>query len=52
MSYNEDIFYLGYCKICQQFDSLKNGICAECEKKDIPDFLKDIFGGFDEQKEK
>jgi hypothetical protein len=53
MPYNEeDVFYLDFCKKCNQFTALKNGICAECEKKDIPDFLKDIFGGFENEKDK
>jgi len=50
--YNEDVFYLGYCKYCQQFDALKNGLCAKCQDKDIPDVLKEIFGGYDNEKEK
>jgi hypothetical protein len=52
MPYNDDCFYLGYCKSCQKFDALKNGLCAKCQDKDFPDVFKDIFGGFDEQKEK
>jgi RNA polymerase subunit RPABC4/transcription elongation factor Spt4 len=45
MPYNEDVFYLDFCKFCHRFTALKNGICAECEKKNTPDFFKDIFGG-------
>jgi len=52
MSYNEDVFYLDCCKKCNNFTALKNGLCAKCQDKNIPDFFKDIFGGFDNEKEK
>ena len=52
MSYNEDNFYLDYCENCNEFTALKNGLCAKCQNKNVPDIFKDIFGGFDEQKEK
>jgi len=50
MPHNEDVFYLGYCKFCNKFTGLKNGLCKDCQDKDIPDFFKDIFGGFDNEK--
>ena len=52
MPYKEEEFFLGYCRYCNKFTALKNGICAECEKKNNPDFFKDIFGEFDNEKEK
>jgi hypothetical protein len=28
-----------------------NNVCAECAKKtDLPDFMKDLFGGFKDEK--
>jgi len=51
MPYNEDVFYLSYCKNCHKFAALKNGHCKDCQDKDIPEFFKDIFGGFDNEKE-
>ncbi len=48
-----DKYEFGKCIYCGKETALKNGTCAECEKGDapIPDFMKDIFGGFkDEEK--
>jgi hypothetical protein len=41
---NEE-YYLGECKICNKVTALKNGICNDCKDNDMPDFLKDLFGG-------
>jgi len=44
-------FTLGECSLCGEHKALKNGVCAECVKKnDLPDFMKDIFGEFDDEK--
>ena len=42
-------YSIGTCKICKVQDCLKDGICPICEAKneatDIPDILKQMFGG-------
>ena len=46
-----DKYTLDKCSICGKYEALKNGICAECtHKTDLPDCLKDIFGGFKNEK--
>jgi len=44
---DKDIYTIGMCKYCKENRPLKNGVCADCKKKqpELPDFLKDIFGG-------
>ena len=42
-----DKFTLGKCSLCGKHKSLRNGVCADCGAKvEIPDFMKEIFGGF------
>jgi predicted ATP-dependent serine protease len=42
-----DKFTFGQCSVCGEHKALMNGICKECnDKNDMPDFFKDIFGGF------
>jgi len=45
-----DKYSLGKCTICGKYTALKNNVCAECDEKDLPDFMKDIFGGFKNEK--
>ncbi len=46
-----DKYSLDKCTICGEYKALKNGICAECTPKiEIPDFMKDLFGGFKDEK--
>lgn len=42
------MFTIGECKVCRRSTALKDGVCADCQKKspDIPDIFKDIFRGF------
>ena len=48
---NNDVYKLDKCLICGEHKALKNGVCADCAKKnDLPDFMKDIFGGFKDEK--
>jgi len=51
MPYEDDCFYLGYCKNCQKFEALKNGYCIGCQDKKIPDFFNEMFGEFNNEKE-
>ena len=53
MKYKNDTYTFGQCSKCKYDRALKNGVCAECDKKpresrgggeSMPDFLKDIFG--------
>lgn len=40
-------YTLGKCKYCGKHKPLKDGVCVDCENKlDMPDFMRDIFGGF------
>ena len=40
-------YTFGKCLGCDENKALKNGRCAECDKRnDLPDCLKDIFGDF------
>jgi len=42
-----DKYTFDKCFVCEKHKALKNGLCAECAKKnDLPDCLKEIFGGF------
>lgn len=52
-------FTLGKCKYCKEYKPLKNGVCKECEDNkvggtgyDLPECFKDIFDGFDEERNK
>ena len=46
-----DKFTLDKCSVCGEHKALKNNVCAECAaKNDLPDFMKDIFGGFKNEK--
>jgi len=39
-----DKYTLDKCCECGQYKALKNGKCADCDKKlEIPDFFKDLF---------
>jgi len=49
---NSDNYTIGYCQYCKQLKALKNEVCSDCREKELPDFMKDLFEGFnDEQKE-
>jgi len=43
----EDIYKFEQCSICKKYKPLKNGTCINCQDKDIPYFLKDLFKGKD-----
>jgi len=46
-----DKFTLDKCSVCGEHKALMNNVCAECAaKNDLPDFMKDIFGGFKNEK--
>ncbi|MFH0805995.1 MAG: hypothetical protein V1901_03920 [Patescibacteria group bacterium] len=38
-----DNYTFGTCAICGKQETLKNGICINCSKSDVPDFLKVLF---------
>ena len=49
-------YSFGVCQNCGRTRSLKNGICRSCENKverktenGMPDFMKEVFGGFDKK---
>ena len=45
-----DKFTLDKCLYCGKYKALKNNVCAGCEiKADLPDFMKDLFGGFKDE---
>ena len=47
----EDIYKFEKCSVCGEHKALKNGVCIDCAKKnDLPDFMKDLFGGFRNEK--
>lgn len=47
----EDIYKYERCSICGKYKPLKNDVCVDCSKKiEIPDFMKDLFGGFKDEK--
>lgn len=46
----ESEYEFGYCRTCNQWAALKDGICAQCEDKKIPDFLKELFKKNEETK--
>lgn len=41
-----DKYTFGQCKVCYKDKALKNGVCKECKENDMPDFMKELFGGF------
>lgn len=42
-----DKFKFGKCIYCGKDMALKNDVCCEClETKDVPYFMKKLFGGF------
>ena len=41
----EDIYRFDKCKNCGKYLPLKNDLCINCQNKDLPDFLKDLFRG-------
>jgi ribosomal protein L32 len=38
-----DNYTLDKCSVCGKYKALKNNVCTECEKNDLPDFFKDLF---------
>lgn len=40
---NKDIYDFGLCQICHKWANLKNELCINCNDKDLPDVLKDLF---------
>lgn len=45
-----DKFEFGKCSVCGEHKALMNNVCAECAKNiDLPDFMKDLFGGFKDE---
>jgi hypothetical protein len=42
---NKYIYKFGKCEQCGEFKPLENGLCNECNAKDVPDFIKDLFKG-------
>lgn len=47
----KDKFTLDKCSVCGEHKALKNDVCYDCAKKnDIPDFMKDLFEGFKNEK--
>jgi len=47
-----DSYHLGKCKICGEYRALKDEVCSECKDKDLPDFMKELFGGFKTEENK
>lgn len=46
-----DKFTLDKCSECSKYKALRNGVCADCgAKTELPDFMKEIFGGFKDDK--
>ena len=47
-----DKFTLDKCSVCGEHKALKNGVCYGCTiTNDLPDFFKDLFGGFKDEKQ-
>jgi len=44
-----DNYSFGNCYMCNKWKPLKNGVCIDCESKNIevPEMFKDIFNKFD-----
>ena len=42
---NNDIYEFGYCEVCNKYTHLKNKLCIDCNDKDLPDIIKDLFKG-------
>ena len=51
---NKPKFTIGKCIRCGKNAALKDGICVGCEKVykniEMPEFFKDLFGKFNEEK--
>ncbi len=48
-----DKYSFGKCIYCGKDKTLKNGVCVDCKDNvDMPDFMKDLFGGFKKGDEK
>lgn len=44
-------FKFGKCIYCGEEKALCNDVCVDCQDKvDMPYFMKDIFGGFSDEK--
>lgn len=39
-------YIIGKCNTCNRTVPLKDGVCKDCQVKEMPDFLKDILKGF------
>jgi hypothetical protein len=54
--HNPDEYSFGKCLYCNEIKPLKNGICNSCslitDEDGLPDFMKNLFGGFNEQEKK
>jgi len=46
-----DNYSFGICRVCNKDKPLKNGVCYDCEIKDIelPDIFKDLFNNFSKE---
>jgi hypothetical protein len=40
---NNDIYTFGKCEECGEDKPLKNDLCNNCNNKNFPDILKDLF---------
>ncbi len=50
---NEETYLIGECKICVRYKALMNNVCADCASKiDLPDFMKDLMGRFENENNK
>jgi hypothetical protein len=46
-----DKFTLDRCSVCGEHKALMNNVCIDCKNKtDLPDFMKEIFRGFKDEK--
>ncbi len=43
-----DVYSVAVCGGCKKFKPLKNGRCKECQIE-MPEFFKDLLGGFGKQ---
>ena len=41
----EDIYKFDKCTKCGKYLPLKNSLCINCQDYDLPDFMKDLFKG-------
>jgi len=42
----KDEYTFGKCRICHKDEALKNGVCKDCEDTNMPEWMKEFFGGF------